>query len=129
MASEHIDLFAPSGLRLHPGGIVEVETPPRMTGQQDDWMVASFHAESDHDVHGDYWEIHPAGQEVVSVLSGHVRLVLRAESEDLQDESVTLATGTAYVVPQNRWHRLEVDGPTDLQSITSRRGTRLERRA
>jgi hypothetical protein len=42
---------------------------------------------------------------------------------------VTLATGTAYVVPQNRWHRLEVDGPTDLQSITSRRGTRLERRA
>lgn len=129
MASEPIDLFAPSGLRLHSGGTIDVENPPRRAGEQDGWMVASFHVESDQDAHGDYWEIHPAGQEVVSVLSGHARLVLRGEDEHTQDESVTLATGTAYVIPRNRWHRLEVDGPTDLQSIASYRGTRLERRA
>ena len=74
-----IDLFAPSGLRLRDGGIIEVETPPRMSGDQNGWVVACHHAASDQDVHGDYWEIHPSGQEVVIVLSGRARLVLRAE--------------------------------------------------
>jgi mannose-6-phosphate isomerase-like protein (cupin superfamily) len=149
MAWERIDLFAPSGLRLQDGGTVEVENPPRMTGEQDGWMVANFHVESDEDVHADHWEIHPCGQEVVSVLAGQARLVLRAEFDEPQHdqpqhdqpwhdhtqdgrtedgETVTLTVGTAFVVPRNRWHRLEVDGPTDLQSITVRRGTRLERR-
>jgi mannose-6-phosphate isomerase-like protein (cupin superfamily) len=123
-----IALFTPSGLRLRPDGTIEVEIPPRMSGDEDGWVVASFHVESDRDVHGDHWEIHPSGQEVVSVVSGHARLVLRAEDDQGQDETVTLEAGTAYVVPRNRWHRLEIDGPTDLQSITPRRGTRLEPR-
>ncbi|HEY3952343.1 MAG TPA: cupin domain-containing protein [Streptosporangiaceae bacterium] len=129
MALSVINLFTPSGLRLHAGGTIDVETPPRMSGDQDGWMVASFHVESDQDVHGDHWEIHPAGQEVVSVLSGHARLVLRAEAGQGQDETVTLRPGTGCVIPQNRWHRLEIDGPTDLQAITPRRGSRLEPRA
>ncbi len=129
MTLERIELFNPSGLRLRAAGTVEVEIPPRMTGEQDDWAIASFHVESDLDVHGDHWEIHPAGQEIVSVLSGQARLVLRAESADEQEETVTLSAGTACVVPQNRWHRLEIDGPTDLQSIGLRGGTRLEKRA
>lgn len=128
MAPERIDLFTPRGLRLLAGGTIEVEIPPRTAGDQDGWTAASVHVESDQDVHGDYWEIHPSGQEVVSVLSGQARLVLRAEGDQAHDETVTLAAGAACVVPQNRWHRLEVDGPTDLQSITSRRGTRLESR-
>ena len=124
-----IDLFAPSGLRLRDGGIIEVETPPRMSGAQDGWVVACHHAASDQDVHGDHWEIHPSGQEVVIVLSGRARLVLRAEGGRARDETVTLTAGTACVVPRNRWHRLEVDGPTDLQAITPRDGTRLEPRS
>ncbi len=123
------DLFAPCGLRLHDGGIIEVEIPPRMSGDQDGWVVACYHAASDQDVHGDYWEIHPSGQEVVSVLSGRARLVLRADEGQARDETVTLTAGTASVVPRNRWHRLEVDGPTNLQAITPRHGTRLEPRA
>jgi mannose-6-phosphate isomerase-like protein (cupin superfamily) len=124
-----VDLFAPSGLRLREGSTIEVETPPRMWGDQDGWMVACYHAASDQDVHGEYWEIHPYGQEVVSVLSGRARLVLRAEEGRAQEEAVTLTAGTAYVVPRNRWHRLEVDGPTDLQAITPRHGTRLDPRS
>ncbi len=124
-----IDLFAPAGLRLHEGGTIEVEIPPRMSGDQDGWVVACYHAASDQDVHGDYWEIHPSGQEVVSVLSGRARLVLRAEAGQARAETVTLTAGTAVIVPRNRWHRLEVDGPTDLQAMTPRHGTRLEPRS
>jgi len=129
MTASAIDLFAPAGLRLHAGGTIDVEIPPRRSGEQDGWVVAHYHAESNEDVHAGYWEIHPAGQEVVSVLSGQARLVLRAQDGQDQDEVVTLRAGTGCVVPQNRWHRLEVDGPADLQAITPRRGTRLEPRA
>lgn len=124
-----IELFTPSGLRLRSDGTIGVEIPPRMSGDQDGWQVASFHVVSDEDVHGDHWEIHPFGQELVGVLSGLARVVLRAENDQALGETVTLPPGTACVVPQNRWHRLEVDGPTDLQSIGLRRGTRLEPRA
>jgi mannose-6-phosphate isomerase-like protein (cupin superfamily) len=123
-----IELFTPSGLRLHAGGSVDVEVPPRRSGEQDGWMVAAYHVETTADVHGDHWEIHPSGQEVVSVLSGQARLVLRAENDGGPEESVTLSAGTACIVPQNRWHRLEIDGPTDLQSFTPLEGTRLEAR-
>ena len=128
MAIAPVDLFAPSGLRLDDDGGVAVETPPRMSGEADGWLVACFHAASNQDVHSDYWEIHPVGQEVVAVLSGEARLILRAAGPD-EEETVTLRAGTACVVPRNRWHRLEIDGPTDLQSIVPRRGSRLEPRA
>lgn len=127
MAVELVDLFAPSGLRLDNAGNVEVENPPRMSGDADGWLVAFFHATSAQDVHADYWEIHPAGQEIVAVLSGRARLILQADRSS-PEQSLTLDAGTAYVVPRNRWHRLEIDGPTDLQSITRRQGSRLEPR-
>lgn len=123
-----IDLFAPTGLRLQADGSVAVENPPRMSGAAEGWMVASFRVATDEDVHGDHWEIHPAGEEIVSVLSGHARLVLRADTDADPEQTVTLTAGTAFVVPQNRWHRLEIDGPTEMQSITPRHGSRLERR-
>ena len=75
-----IDLFAPSALRLHEGGVIEIQTPPWMSGDQHGWVAACIHAVSDQEVHGDYWEIHPSGQELVSVLSGRARPVLRAEA-------------------------------------------------
>jgi mannose-6-phosphate isomerase-like protein (cupin superfamily) len=125
MPAEAVNLFARSGLCLRDGGIVEVETPPRMSGDADGWLVACFHASSNRDVHSDYWEVHPAGQEVVAVLSGSARLILRADGP-AGEETVVLEAGSACVVPQNRWHRLEIDGPTGLQSITPRRASRVE---
>lgn len=125
MPAELVELFARSGLCLRDGGIVEVETPPRMSGDEDGWLMACFHASSNRDVHSDHWEIHPAGQEVVAVLSGSARLILRA-NDSAVEETVVLKAGSACVVPRNRWHRIEIDGPTDLQSITPRHGSRVE---
>jgi mannose-6-phosphate isomerase-like protein (cupin superfamily) len=129
MALERIELFAPAGLRLHDGGAIDVEIPPRKAGDNGGWLMAGFHVESTQDVHGDHWEIHESSQEVVSVLSGLARLVLRARDAQSDEEMVTLPAGTAVVVPRGRWHRLEIDGPTDLLSISISNGSRLEPRA
>ncbi len=40
-----------------------------------------------------------------------------------------LGRGAVHIVPRGRWHRLEVEEPSDLMSIVLRSGTRLERRA
>jgi len=124
-----VELFAPTALSLQGGGRMRAEAPPRTSAHGDAWSVAMFHAETSQDVHGDHWEMHPAGEEAVCVLSGAVRLILRAEDEAGDGEGVTLGAGTACIVPRGRWHRLELDEPTNLMSVTVRQGTRLEARA
>lgn len=125
MPAEVVELFARSGLCLRSDGTVDVETPPRRSGDADGWLVACFRAASSQDVHSDYWEIHPAGQEIVAVLSGQARLILRTDGQ-AGEETVILKAGSAGVVPRNRWHRIEIDSPAEMQSVTPRRGTRVE---
>ncbi|MEV6903316.1 hypothetical protein [Amycolatopsis sp. NPDC051372] len=45
------------------------------------------------------------------------------------DTPATLTPGTAAIVACGRWHRLELDAPGDLLSVTVPRGTRIEPRA
>jgi mannose-6-phosphate isomerase-like protein (cupin superfamily) len=127
MSAVPIGLFAPSALSLDEAGGLHAEVPPRMAGDSGGWMVATFHAETSEDVHSDYWEAHPSGEEAVCVLAGAARVILRA-GDGADEQAVTLPARTAYIVPRGRWHRLEVDGPTDLMSITPRLGTRHTRR-
>ncbi|QLH23807.1 cupin [Streptomyces sp. Rer75] len=128
MTTTPIDLFA-SALRFHPdGGVRAAER--EMTGSDpgDAWQVATFHVETDADVHADHWEMHPEADEAVCCLTGGVRLAFRPTSPGGTEDVVRLAAGTAVVVPRGRWHRLELDAPSDLMSITLRHGTRLEKR-
>lgn len=136
MALAPVDLFV-DALRLHPDGHVSVEQR-RMSADVDGWTVAAFHVESEQDVHGDHWEVHPAAEEAVCVLAGRAQLVLRPDDAGGDgtgsdstggEEAITLTSGTACIVPRGRWHRLELDGSTDLMSITLRSGSRLEKRA
>ncbi|MFJ9693917.1 cupin domain-containing protein [Kitasatospora sp. NPDC101183] len=128
-----LDLFS-SALLLHPDGQV-LAAERRMAGGasgagQAAWQVATFHVETDADVHADHWEMHPQAEEAVCCLSGAVRFYLRAEDPASSgEEMVRLTPGTAVVVPRGRWHRLELDAPSDLMSITLREGTRLEKRS
>lgn len=121
-----IDLFS-SGIHLHPNGDVDAGER-RMTGDFSGWTLAAFHVETQEDVHGDLWEMHPEADEVVAVLSGAARFVLRPETGAREETVVSLAAGSAFIVPRGRWHRVELDGPSDLMSLTLRRGTRLEKR-
>ncbi|WP_084533172.1 cupin domain-containing protein [Nocardia fusca] len=87
---------------------------------------AAFHVETDADVHADHWEIHPGSEEAVCCLSGALRLYLRPDHPGDAETEVRLSAGTAFVVPRNRWHRLELDRPSDIMSIGLRDGTRIE---
>lgn len=122
-----IDLFA-SALHIHPDGDVEA-AERRMTGNDPGaWQIAAFRVETDADVHADHWEMHPEAEEAVCCLSGGVRLYVRPAEPDGTEDMVRLRAGTAVIVPRGRWHRLELDAPSDLMSVTLRHGTRLERR-
>lgn len=98
------DLFA-SAPHLHPGGDVRAAERRMTHSDPGAWQLATFHVETGADMHADHWEMHP-------------------EAEDM----VRLRPGTAVIVPRGRRHRLELDAPSDLMSITLRHGTRLEKR-
>ncbi|MFB0627702.1 cupin domain-containing protein [Streptomyces sp. AB3(2024)] len=122
-----IDLFG-SALRFYPDGKVRASERQMTTSDSDAWQIAAFHVETDADVHADHWEMHPEAEEAVCCLAGSARLYFRPTGFDESAAAVQLQAGTAVIVPRGRWHRLELDTPSDLMSITLRQGTRLEKR-
>lgn len=120
-----IDLDA-SALHLDEGGIVRAE-PLRFDPLREGWAVMTFQVETDADVHADHWEVHPNADEAVVCLTGGLRVHLRAEPGAEPEEAV-LAPGTAVIVPRGRRHRMALDEPSRIMSITLPRGSRLEER-
>ncbi|KJY41674.1 cupin [Streptomyces sp. NRRL B-1568] len=127
MTTTTVDLFA-SALHIHPDGDVRVAERRMTSSDSGAWQIATFHVETDADVHADHWEMHPEAEEAVCCLTGGVRLYFRPTKPGGAEDMVQLQAGTAVVVPRGRWHRLELDAPSDLMSITLRHGTRLEKR-
>lgn len=68
----------------------------------------------------DQWERHPAGEEVVVLLSGRVDLLQEIDGES---RLVELRPGQAVVNPPNVWHTANVHEPGDALFITPGRGT------
>ena len=67
------------------------------------------------------WEMHPAGDEVVCLISGSVSFVLEEES---RRRAVTLQRNGAYViVPRGTWHTAKVVAPSQMLFITAGEGT------
>jgi quercetin dioxygenase-like cupin family protein len=66
------------------------------------------------------WEMHPAGEEVVYLLSGTVDLVL---AEPDGERAIALCPGQAVVVPRGVWHRAIVHQPGDTLHVTRGAGT------
>jgi mannose-6-phosphate isomerase-like protein (cupin superfamily) len=127
MTPTTIDLFA-SALHFHPDGDVRAAERQMTSSASGAWQIGTFHVETDADVHADHWEMHPQAEEAVCCLAGGVRVHFRPTDVDGAEEMVRLPAGTAVIVPRGRWHRLELDAPSDLMSITLRHGTRLEKR-
>jgi mannose-6-phosphate isomerase-like protein (cupin superfamily) len=122
---DSIDLFAAS-LRIRADHSISVSSAREL----EDWSMAAFRAATNADVHSDHWEMHPESDEIVFVLSGRFRLILRAEaSTQDEDRGVVLTRGKAAIVPRGRWHRFELDEPGELVSSGLRRGTLLEQAA
>lgn len=66
------------------------------------------------------WERHPAGEEVVVLLSGRVDLV---QEIDGTERVVPLRPGEAAVNPRNVWHTARVHEPGSALFITPGEGT------
>ncbi|MDY7105183.1 MAG: cupin domain-containing protein [Actinomycetota bacterium] len=79
-------------------------------------LVMQYASHADWDV----WECHPAGDELVIVVSG--RMVLHQEL-DGGVRSVPLGPGQAAVNPPGVWHTADVVEPASIITITSGRGT------
>ncbi len=84
---------------LHEGRLVTV------IDNRDDWS---------------HWEMHPAGEEVVILLSGEINLVLEEAGEEAE---VELKAGQAFIVPRGVWHRAVVFKRGQILTISRGIGT------
>lgn len=67
------------------------------------------------------WERHPAGEEVVMLLSGAATVVLEVAGAE---RVVRLSeTGTYVLVPPNTWHTVRTTVPTKMLFLTPGAGT------
>ena len=83
-------------------------------------LVTLFHIQStDEWVH---WEMHPAGDEIVCLLSGAIDLILQ---EGEHERSLELRSRAAGIIPRGVWHRAIVHTPSDVLFITRGAGTQL----
>ena len=80
-------------------------------------LVSSYEFESDWVV----WENHPAGDELVILLSGAATLRMKG---DRGETVVQLSEPGAFaVVPRNTWHTAEIGEPTRMIFVTPGAGT------
>ncbi|WP_111584134.1 hypothetical protein [Streptomyces sp. PsTaAH-130] len=55
------------------------------------------------------------------------QVVVHADHGEMRpeaDEAVRSGAGRAWIVPRGHWHRARPDAPSDLMSLTLRRGAR-----
>ena len=80
-------------------------------------LISSFGFDSDWNM----WEMHPAGDEIVYLLSGDVELIL--ELEDFHDSVRLSKPGTYVIVPKGMWHTAKTKVPTNMLFVTPGEGT------
>ena len=81
-------------------------------------LVTLFHIQSTDEWVN--WEMHPAGDEFVYLLSGAIDVVLQ---EGTDERNIELRSRAACIIPRGVWHRAIVHTPSDLLFITRGAGT------
>ncbi|HIC80045.1 MAG TPA: cupin domain-containing protein [Kiloniellaceae bacterium] len=67
-----------------------------------------------------HWEMHPAGDEVLVLMSGCAVVVLE-EPEGTRE--IAVAAGETVIVPRGRWHRIKVVEPGKMVFMPAGAGT------
>ena len=80
-----------------------------------DWIIGIRTFEDSASVHGNHWERHPRGDEMLTVLQGCIHVVLDTSPKETR---LCLDAGHSLVVPRGCWHRLEVAQPGELLFVT-----------
>jgi len=93
------------------------ELDKRFDNFKDRLLVSSFSFDSDWSS----WEVHPAGDEIVCLLSGNATLVL---DRDGVEEIIHLRDpGSFVIVPKGTWHTARTSVPTRMLFVTPGEGT------
>jgi mannose-6-phosphate isomerase-like protein (cupin superfamily) len=80
-------------------------------------LVAKYDFEADWPS----WEIHPAGDEIVVLLSGYADMILdQGGSHQL---SSLVQPGSFVIVPKGTWHTARISTPTSMLFVTPGQGT------
>ena len=72
----------------------------------------------------DHWERHPAGEEILTLLSGEMVLVLDMPDGERRTD---LKAGETFIVPRGIWHRAIVREAGRLMFVTPGGGTEHRR--
>ena len=68
------------------------------------------------------WEVHPAGDEFVTLITGDITLVLW---QDQQEHALRLSTPSDFVIiTKGVWHTARVQAPTTMLFVTPGEGTK-----
>lgn len=93
------------------------ELDRRFNHFKDHVLVSSFSFDSDWSS----WEIHPAGDEIVYLLSGEATMVFDRSG---REETVSLRDpGSFVIVPRATWHTARTSVPTTMLFVTPGEGT------
>jgi len=93
------------------------ELDQRFDGFKGHLLVAKFDFESDWPS----WEIHPAGDEIVVLLSGRADMVLDRGGN--HEVSPLAQLGAFVIVPKGIWHTARISTPTSMLFVTPGEGT------
>jgi len=97
-------------------GVYE-ELDARFDGFKSHVLVSLFAFDADWPT----WEIHPAGDEIVVLLSGRATLHLKTVEGERQ--AALSEPGSYVVVPRNTWHTAKIAEQTRMLFITPGEGT------
>ena len=113
-------IFAPSleakTKALSPAFYPELET--EFNGFAGHVLISQHHFAEDWPT----WEVHPAGDEFITLITGDITLVLW---QDQQEHALRLSTPSDFVIiPKGVWHTARVQAPTTMLFVTPGEGTK-----
>ena len=116
-----------AAVHVHPSGnasVLQGDFKAQLPGLPEGHLLGVFQIASPDDLHSDIWEMHPAGDEVLLMLTGELGVEYCAGS---CRGTAALESGRGVVMPKGVWHRLLVRQPGLLMVLSPSQGTRLSR--
>ena len=107
-------------MRSHAKTAEFFRTSGRSLEFMDGRTLALHCVSSPEDVHYPVWEMHPAGDELLILVSGSLSVDLR---DGQTERAVPLPPRAAFIVRAGIWHRLVVHEPSLLIAVTRRHNT------
>lgn len=114
----NVSIPAVGNASLLQGNAIEAH----LTGRSGGHLLGFFQVSTPADLHSHLWEMHPAGDEVLFMLSGALTVEY---SDGARHGNAALEAKQGLVVPRGLWHRLVLREPGLLSALTLRQGTRL----